>query len=80
LLEGVVSADWIAGGESPAIIRETGGGKTSIEFPIGKAIGEVEGATAIRVAPDGKSAVVAHGEGPAYQYLTVYEPSGKKEQ
>jgi predicted Ser/Thr protein kinase len=78
LVEGVVSADWIPGSESLAIIRETTGGKASIEFPIGKAIGEIEEATAIRVAPDGKSAVVAHGDQLAYQYLTIYEPSGKK--
>jgi hypothetical protein len=78
LVESVISADWIPGSDSLAVLRSTTGGKASIEFPIGKTIGEIEGATAIRVAPDGKSAIVAHDTQPNYQYLTLYEPSGKK--
>ena len=78
LMQHVVDADWMPDGNSLAIIRRGSGGKTVVEYPIGKIIAEFPNATAIRVSPDGRRVVVAHFDGIAYAQLTVFDTQNQR--
>ena len=83
LLDGIVDADWIAGTNDLAVIRDPGGGRPwRVEFPAGTLVHEARAAWSLRVSPDGTR--VAFFEGPGLfstepeSMVTVIDRSGRK--
>ena len=81
MLTGVVEADWIAGTDTLAVIRDPGGGDLwTVEFPLGTKVHEAPAAWSLRVSPDGNR--VAFFEGPSVfgsppqARITVVDKSG----
>src|SRR5262249_9609885 len=81
LLTGVVEADWIAGTDTLAAIRDPGGDHPwTVEFPLGTKVHEARAAWSLRVSPDGNR--VAFFEGPVVfgsppqAKITVIDRSG----
>ena len=74
LLEDVLSADWSPDGKELAAVRVVGG-KSTLEYPIGKALREsTEYVAEPRVSPDG--ALVAFLEGPETMHLRIVDRKG----
>ena len=84
MLTGVMDADWIAGTDSMAVIRNPGAGRPwTVEFPAGTKVHEARAAWSLRVSPDGSR--VAFFEGPLGVFdtapqsmITVIDRSGRK--
>ena len=83
LLDGVVDADWIAGTNEVAVVRDPGNGRPwTVEFPVGTVVHEARAAWSLRVSPDGTR--VAFFEGPGLfttepeAIITVVDRSGRK--
>jgi serine/threonine protein kinase len=83
LLDGIVDADWIAGTNDVAVIRDPGNGRPwRVEFPVGTVVHEARAAWSLRVSPDGTR--VAFFEGPGLftsqpeAMITVVDRSGRK--
>jgi hypothetical protein len=84
LLTGVMDADWIAGTDSMAVIRDPGGGRPwTVEFPAGTKVHETRAAWSLRVSPDASR--VAFFEGPLGVFdtapqsmVTVIDRGGRK--
>ena len=84
VLTGVMDADWIAGTDSMAVIRDPGGGRPwTVEFPAGTKVHEARAAWSLRVSPDGSR--VAFFEGPLSVFdsapqsmITVIDKGGRK--
>jgi serine/threonine protein kinase len=83
LLDGIVDADWIAGTNDIAVVRDPGNGRPwRVEFPVGTVVHEARAAWSLRVSPDGTR--VAFFEGPGLfttqpeAMITVVDRSGRK--
>jgi eukaryotic-like serine/threonine-protein kinase len=83
LLDGIVDADWIAGTNELAVVRDPGNGRPwRVEFPVGTVVHEARAAWSLRVSPDGTR--VAFFEGPGLfttepeAMITVVDRSGRK--
>jgi hypothetical protein len=83
LIDGVVDADWIAGTNEVAVVRDPGNGRPlRVEFPLGTVVHEARAAWSLRVSPDGTR--VAFFEGPGLfaiqpeAMVTVVDRSGRK--
>ena len=83
LLDGIVDADWIAGTNEVAVVRDPGNGRPwRVEFPVGTVVHEARAAWSLRVSPDGTR--VAFFEGPGLfttepeAMITVVDRSGHK--
>jgi hypothetical protein len=83
LLDGIVDADWIAGTNDIAVIRDPGSGRPlRVEFPAGRVVHEAPAAWSLRVSPDGSR--VAFFEGPGFftvqpeAMITVVDRSGRR--
>ncbi len=79
LASDIQGADWSADGQTLAITRDHGG-KTDLEYPLGKPIYSVPGwLSHPRIAPDGKSIAVLHHpvRGDDGGYVEVVDLAGK---
>jgi hypothetical protein len=83
LLDSIVDADWIAGTNDVAVVRDPGNGRPwRVEFPVGTVVHEARAAWSLRVSPDGTR--VAFFEGPGLfstqpeAMITVVDRSGRK--
>ena len=78
-----MDADWIAGTNDVAVVRDPGNGRPwRVEFPVGTVVHEARAAWSLRVSPDGTR--VAFFEGPGLfttqpeAMITVVDRSGRK--
>ena len=63
LLDGVVDADWIAGTNEVAVVRDPGNGRPwRVEFPVGTVVHEARAAWSLRVSPDGTRVASLRGQ------------------
>ena len=81
LLTGVVEADWIAGTDTLAVIRDPGGDRLwTVEFPLGTKVHEARAAWSLRVSPDGNRVAFFEGPlvfgSPPQAKITVIDKSG----
>jgi hypothetical protein len=76
LLEDVFDADWSPDGERLAVLHERGG-KTVLEYPIGKPLHASGGLGGVRVSPDGKHVAVIDTDS-ATSWIDVIDTEGHR--
>ena len=81
MLTGVMEADWIAGTDSLAVVRDPGGNHLwTVEFPLGTKVHEARAIWSLRVSPDGNRVAFFEGPmvfgSPPQARITVIDKSG----
>jgi hypothetical protein len=63
LLDGIVDADWIAGTNDVAVVRDPGNGRPwRVEFPVGTVVHEARAAWSLRVSPTARVSHFSRGQ------------------